>query len=171
MENLIVAVEKAIAEKNWYAALSLALTIPDICAKMVAPSEGSAKRYSKWVNTYFTPKYTRRVGGDQEHIFLSGNDLYALRCAVLHEGSDDIILQRARESLERFIVIAPPPGFVIHLNQIDQVLQLQVDILCKDICESARQWLVEVRGNTSIQDRLAGLMVIREYSEDKGIQF
>lgn len=60
--------------------------------------------------------------------FLNGGDCYALRCAVLHEGSDDIVEQRAREALERFEFYEPAPGLRMHCNQIGVRLQLQVDL-------------------------------------------
>lgn len=172
MDHLIGAVEKAIDEQNWYAALSLALTLPDICAKMEAPTQGSAKRYAAWANIHFAPKYTHRIGADRiEHIFLSGNDLYALRCAVLHEGSDDIIQQRARESLEKFHIIAPPEGGMLHCNQLGTMLQLQVDVLCQDICMSVRQWLDSIDDQSELQQRISGLMKIHPYKAGEGISF
>jgi len=172
MEHLIGAVEKAVKERNWYAALSLALTLPDICAKMESPSQGSAKRYIAWANAYFTPKYTHEIGPDREkHIFLSGSDLYALRCAVLHEGSDDIVMQRARESLDRFHIIAPPKTGSVHCNQLGTILQVQVDILCRDICVSVRQWLDGIDAQGEVQSRIANLMKIHQFKAGGRIPF
>ena len=64
----------------------------------------------------------------EEHVFLSGADCYALRCAFLHEGRDEITDQRAGEVLDAFAFVVPPAGSAIHSNQNNQTLQLQVDI-------------------------------------------
>lgn len=172
MQHLIAAVEKSLEDQNWYAALALALTLPDICAKLESPQGGSAKRYSAWANKYFAPKYTSEIGAArEEHVFLSGNDLYALRCAVLHEGSDSTIEQRARESLEKFFLVEPPQDGLLHCNQLGVMLQLQVDILCRDICLSVREWIDELGHDDKIHARIASLMTIHQHKPGEGISF
>lgn len=144
MERYTRSIEKALKDKNWYAALALALALPDICANVCSPNEGSQKRYVKWYNRYLLPKYTRYVGPDKEEtVFLVGEDCYALRCALLHEGSHDITEQRARKVVEDFSFVVPPEGWTVHMNQNNNSLQLQVDVFCKDVCEAVRQWLAE----------------------------
>lgn len=138
------AIEKALNDENWYAALGLALALPDICANVFSPTEGSQRRYVRWYNQYMLPKYTRQVGADrEEHVFLQGEDCYALRCALLHEGSHDISEQRAQQVIENFNFVVPPQGWEVHMNQMKNALQLQVDIFCRDICSSVHQWIAD----------------------------
>ena len=40
MERFTNAVIKSLATENWYSALSLALTLPDICGKVEQPEAG-----------------------------------------------------------------------------------------------------------------------------------
>ena len=164
MEHLVAAVRKGIAERNWYASLGLALALPDICGFLENPSVGSQARYVVWCNRFLVPTYTSRVGArGVEHVFLHGEDCYALRCAFLHEGADDIQRQRARRALESFVFVDPPrTGSVIHRNQVNQKLQLQVDIFCEDVCAGVKAWSSCVMGNVDIQGRLSELLVIRE---------
>jgi len=85
MNRFTNSIEKSLENENWYAALSLALTLPDICANVSSPATGSKVRYVSWFNQYMLSKYTRQVGADKsEHVFLCGEDCYALRCALLH---------------------------------------------------------------------------------------
>jgi hypothetical protein len=136
------AIEKSLNEENWYSALALALALPDICANVCSPNEGSQRRYVKWYNQHMLPKYTSHVGPDRtEHVFLKGEDCYALRCALLHEGTHDISEQRAQQVIENFSFVVPPAGWTVHMNQNGNVLQLQVDVFCRDICSSVHQWL------------------------------
>ncbi len=57
MERFTNAIEKSLQDCNWYAALSLALALPDICANVCYPNEGSKKRYVDWYNQYMLSKY------------------------------------------------------------------------------------------------------------------
>ena len=139
LESLVACADAG----NWYAALCVALTLPDICARIELPNEIiSHRRYADWFDTYIRRSYTRAVGPEcHERTFLTGNDCYALRCAFLHEGSDDITKQKAREVVERFHFVVPPPGWEIHCNMVGAKLQLQVDIFCRDIERGVRKWL------------------------------
>jgi hypothetical protein len=126
MDEFVEAIDLSIAASNWYGALFIALSLPDICGRIDSPSETSSKRrYAAWFEKYVQPKYTRSVGAEREEtVFLCGNDCYALRCAYLHEGSDDISAQLAKTAVEKFHFIGAPTGCVIHCNMIDTKLQL-----------------------------------------------
>ena len=170
MEHLVRAVRDGVAERNWYAALGLALTLPDICGRLESPGVGSQARYVSWCNTYLVPRYTRPLGPDRTpHVFLHGADCYALRCAVLHEGADDIVTQRARVALDAFLFVAPRTGWTVHCNQSDAKLQLQVDIFCEDICAGVDAWLTGVATNPDVQTRITSLM--RVQSLENGLSF
>lgn len=168
MEHLITAVESSLQQENWYAALSLSLTLPDICSKIDEPEVFTNTRFPRWVNKYFSPTYTRmmpnyspeRGSYREEHVFLSGEDFYALRCAVLHEGSDSIISQKASKALEKFTFVAPLPGFLVHMNQRNLTLQLQVDQFCMDVCQAVRLWLSSVTEGSEQSQRIQRLMRI-----------
>ena len=141
MERFLKSIEMSISNENWYGALVLALSMPDICAKVTNPNMGSKARYIDWYNRYMKEKYTSYIGADKkEHIFLCAEDCYALRCSFLHEGGDNIENQRAREVLKSFHFTIPQQGFTVHMNQTNQTLQLQIDIFCTDVCESVRLW-------------------------------
>lgn len=161
MDHLIQSVRQAVAQENWYAALGLALALPDICGYAEDPTAGSQRRYVAWCTDYLVPKYTDLIGPhEEEHVFLSGEDCYALRCAFLHEGADEIVNQRARRALESFIFVAPRPGRMRHCNQIDGILQLQVDLFCEDLCASVEEWFGVARQRHDVQTRLGQLMKI-----------
>lgn len=179
MDHLTQAVESALQQENWYAALSLSLTLPDICSKIDEPDAHTSKRFPRWVNKYFSPKYTRlmpdyspeRGSFREEHVFLSGKDFYALRCAVLHEGSDSIVNQSAQEALESFTFVAPLPGLFVHCNQSHKRLQLQVDNFCADVCEAVRVWAAQMPGDSVQYQRMNGLMKITKIDLTNGFSF
>ena len=82
MKRFTVAGRKAIWAKNWYAGLSLALTLPDICGSLEEPgAKNSAKRYVSWCEKWLA----RRFGTN-----LSAADIYQLRCSLVHSGTAEI---------------------------------------------------------------------------------
>lgn len=147
MNHLTYSVESALRSQNWETALSLALALPDIAGRVEYPDLGSGRRYSLWFDQYVGHRYSHEIGADKTlHVFLSGDDCYALRCAYLHEGSSDITQQRARKALDSFLFSKPFPGANIHCNQSGNKLQLQVDIFCNDIIDGVHQWLSDISG-------------------------
>jgi hypothetical protein len=135
--------------------------LPDICGKLQFPEKCSRERYTNWFNKYLRGKYTSKIGPKRiKHTFLSGSDCYALRCALLHEGVGDISAQKAQSVLSRFHFVFPPQGGMIHWNQFNNVLQLQVDIFCKDLCEGVKVWLDDVGNDETIKSRMENILKI-----------
>lgn len=163
MDHLLNAIETAVLQENWYAALATALALPDICGWAEDPKVSSKARYVAWFDRFLRPLYTSRVGHDQREVnFLTGNDCYALRCAVLHEGRDDITEQKAQEVIERFEFTIAPPGLVVHRNLIGTQLQLQVDQFCIEIVGAVRVWRGTVQGSADVVARLETLLKIHD---------
>jgi hypothetical protein len=159
MKQFTDSVQLALDHQNWYGALLIALTLPDICGWLEKPTSKSKSRYVDWYEKYLQHRYTKNLYHGP-HIFLNGNDCYALRCAALHQGGTDITDQQAREVLEQFQFVAPKKGVVIHCNQFDNRLQLQVDVFCKDICSEVERWGNDVKSEPATQERLKSLLTI-----------
>jgi hypothetical protein len=116
------------------------------------------------------PKYSARVGAESTpHVFLSPSDCYALRCALLHEGREEITEQRAREVLDRFHFIEPPPSGQIHCNQINNVLQLQVDIFCNDVLSGLREWFQHAQNVPDVRKRIGNILKVYPYNQIPGM--
>jgi hypothetical protein len=144
MQHLIDAVEQAVRTENWYAALSLALTLPDICGRIDDPAAPSGRRYATWFETYLQDKYRSHVGtiwSGHFVTFMTGSDLYALRCAYLHQGEFGIDDQRARQVVSRFVFRMERNGNVFHSNKFNDVLHLDVSVFCGQLCAAVLAWL------------------------------
>lgn len=145
MERFISAVERSLETENWYSALYLSLTLPDICARLEADNgKTNRAKFVSWYEAYMADKYRHQIGANRKiHTFLSGNDFYALRCAMLHEGGAEITNQECRETLEKF-------HFTVvgaHCNQINNTLQLDVPTFCRHVCESVSHWYQQFPAN------------------------
>jgi len=162
IDRYLDSIIKSLESKNWYGALFIALVIPDICGALEHPNEKPGVRYVNWYNKYMLAKYSSTIGPLHEpHVFLSGDDCFALRCSLLHQGTGDIEKQKISTILKSVRFNEPPDnGGMLHRNQRNNVLQLQVDIFCNDIIDATHQWLSDVQGNVSIQDRIQLLLEI-----------
>ena len=112
MKNIIDSIYKALENENWSAALFVSLTLPDICVALQY-GKTSGKKYSDW----FENNLSQYKG------FLSGNDCYALRCALLHQGKNDVTDQKMNEVLEFYV-------FLSRINRIGNLLFNIRDLIC-----------------------------------------
>jgi hypothetical protein len=157
MERFLASIARSITTKNWYAALSLALILPDICGWLEDPGKGSKQRYTEWFDKYLQQKYKNALFGP-DIAFLTGGDCYALRCSLLHEGADEISRQRAREVISR-ITFSTTGSNLIKVD--NEVVLLNVSAFCNKVCEAVRSWLADVGTNQAIKDRMKELISIK----------
>jgi len=161
MNYLITAVENALNSQNWRGALFISLSLPDICGKLETPDKKSGERYANWFAQYMPEYYSfEKTFDGVKYSLLNGSDCYALRCALLHEGVSDISEQKAQCVLTRFHFVFPPERGMLHCNRSGDVLQLQVDIFCRDICNGVKTWLSEVIKNKDIKNRIDNVLKI-----------
>jgi hypothetical protein len=173
MEGFTDSVRRALADQNWYAALMVTLTLPDICGKVPNPGEkSSAKRYIAWVGKYLASRYAIKIGGGgplppgaPPMPTLVPGDFYALRCVYLHEGRDDITEQQKRQTLNKFRFSAPDlrREWSEHMTLVvsregTATLVLDVNIFCRDVCDGVEAWLKDIGTDAAAQQRLASLL-------------
>lgn len=92
IKRLIDDVNKALDAEAYMAALSLVLTLPDVCAKAeYGDSLGNKARYIKWYDEHIGQYEKAPIkSGEVEMPYLSGEVIYQLRCSVLHQGTPNI---------------------------------------------------------------------------------
>lgn len=167
MENMLIAIEQALSNENWYAALALTLMLPDICGKIQTPKSKSKPRYISWYNTYLLEKYrVKGWDGLADHVFLSGKDCYALRCAFLHAGNGNLRDHVVAEVLQRvhFHISDPAVPIKIHKMQANAVLQLDLEMFCGDFIATVREWL---KSNPAVP--FADLLDIAPFGSGSGL--
>jgi hypothetical protein len=174
MRHLVDGVRHAVAGRSWYAALGMALALPDICGYAETPKSRSGDRYSRWFTANVQPLYTQPPPpwseGGTPLVSLSGDDCYALRCAFLHQGAVDITAQAARDVLDRFVFVVTPPNVSMHYSTTfhgergeHRRLLLQVDLFCEDICGAVDAWIAALT-DPDVRARIAALPTIIDYT-------
>ena len=94
IQLLIEETKKCLNNGCDLAALIVALTIPDVCGNVMYPNDKNGARYRKWFDHYIGdyeqfPSDKDRPEEEQTP-YMSGDVVYKLRCALLHEGTNDI---------------------------------------------------------------------------------
>jgi len=178
-----------VTAENWFAALFLALAVPDVCGALENPGAPVGDRYRKWFNRYLKRKYDpanlyelvsetspASLAGMRPEVIQSlqslppnaecaftADDCYRFRCKCLHEGLSE------KAGGEKIHFTAPDKlgRAVLHMNSLNGLYQLQVDIFCSDVCTAVERWLVDVASNKDVQDRMAELIEIYDYSDPR----
>jgi len=142
MEILVRSAREAVKNDNYYAALFIALSLPDICGKIEHYTKKSKERYIKWCDDYFineefcifgrsTMKYSNGI---------TSSDIYALRCAMLHEGSTNISGQPAHNLIKKFIFTVCKNNYVNFCGHNGK-MNFDVAHFCNDMCDCVTKWL------------------------------
>ncbi len=149
------AIRTSVRNENWFAALYLALTMPDICGALENPSSKIRNRYESWFKKY--------LGGLYPPDLFSASDCYYLRCSALHQGFPT----HRKAQAKRFAFLAPVPNISMHCcfskpEEGKFVLLLQVDIFCTDIVRGVERWLDDVVGQEEILKQISGMLTFMD---------
>ena len=110
IEKIINEINEALSHNLYFAALSLVLTLPDICGKAEYPKTGIAERYIKWYNRHIG-QYDRCPCDDCKKVqmpYLSGEVVYNLRNSFLHQGTPNIDRSKIKDpsnQLDEFTLV------------------------------------------------------------------
>jgi hypothetical protein len=163
IKTYVESIRKAVEEQNWYAALALALAIPDICGSIEQPKRSSSKRYVSWYNKFVAPRFREVFSDATGSLLLRGSDCYALRCSFLHNGFEDISEQQAQRVLETFYFVEPLKNWSFNTRARGTMLIIQVDRFCLLICNAADSWL-DNRGSRDFAEQ--SFLIIRNPRTD-----
>lgn len=179
MRHLINGLRHAAHHESWYAALALALAIPDACYAIErgnARPERFGAGYIRWVDTYLSPYVS------EPHF--SSEELYRYRCAYLHEGSFDVDgpdprrpdrVQPLYSALTGIRFLVPAAYRILPVRSNTQMLggpggspgpseevlyRVDVSKFCEWICSAAENWLQVALTNPAWAARIAAMPMI-----------
>lgn len=164
LQDFVDAARRAAEDDNWFAALPLALTLPDICGAVDQPGPGKSKaRYIEWWDTYMAGRYWVRPDDDEEpkwepFTYLPGREAYALRCSYLHSGTDNI--EKASDTLTRIRFLGPPSPGAFGYSTATRTLTVGMEQFVEWVCQGVEQWMWDRRDDLDAQGRLSGLVTI-----------
>ena len=142
MDELLLSIEKSLESKNWYAALAVALIIPDICGKIDNPQMNPGGRYPIWYEKYVNG-YLKTHNDIMPKLF-TGFDCYAVRCAMLHEFSEDLTSHNARKIIDKYRFCNPDTCcFGASFKEAGNQMEINVEEFCEWIRIGVNIWSQE----------------------------
>ena len=107
--EIIKEIRNALDNDMYIAALSLALTVPDICGKAEYPDKSVTERYKTWFEEYIGQyEHPPFRNGRTKMPYLSGEVVYSLRNSMLHQGTPNIVKDKIKDEtckIDRFVLI------------------------------------------------------------------
>ena len=142
-------IRRCLKSKCWFAALSLALALPDICGMAEFPNGTVTERYITWYDRHVGQGLCSDGMADRTP-YLSGEVVYNLRNTFLHQGSPTINSDKVkapRNQVDRFILMLGD-GTKIHtiamaveaLDAAVRTLLVDVSFLCRALCDAAESY-------------------------------
>jgi hypothetical protein len=167
MEHLIRGVRDAVHKRSLYAATALALMLPEVCAVIEDPGRGKSKqRYIRWADRWAQWFFTAQTG----KVFLSGTELYLVRCSFLHQGdfaTSDEAPKAADDSAAMFevlnrvtlydddeIAVVPARNMTSNGSERSTSYSIGVRWLCESICSATESWLAKARTDPTLAERV-----------------
>lgn len=153
MKRFTDAGRQAIADDNFFAGLSLALIIPEICGSLEDPGPNKSKcRYERWFRKWAEPKFSGPIG-----VIVSAEDCYQLRCSLFHSGTTEIAPEKVT-LIERFVFfdktdahLTTVIGNVVGGVRQKNFVQLSADKFSETMYSCAEEWDASVACDKAIQ--------------------
>jgi len=118
----------------YFLALAGALMIPDICGALESQDgTASGARYRAW----FDQNVAAAQGG-----VMDGDTCYKFRCSLLHQGTT----QHPKGQYTRILFVEPGPGPILHMNIMNDALNIDAREFCRDLVRAALLWRARVAG-------------------------
>ncbi|SUC35803.1 Uncharacterised protein [Providencia rustigianii] len=135
IDELIKQIKTSLKNGDYYIAIFMCLTLPDICAALESKDgEASGKKFKDWFDKYVSDKY---------YGMLSGDTCYRLRCGTLHQGK----AMHAKLGYERIIFTPTINGNVFHCNVLNDALNLDINTFSHDIIDGVATWMNDMKNN------------------------
>ena len=162
--TIIKEIKRCVSNDCYLAALSTALTIPDICGKAEYANnaelkDNTKKRYVQWFDKYIGQYYKQFGVSKKEGVpdlpYPSGELVYQLRNSVLHSGMVDIDrnkLQEERNRVTKFQLMIPskekwynPAGSASITRspwgeELSREYTIAIPFLCEILCNIAEKY-------------------------------
>lgn len=152
ISEMIKEIRIALQHELYIIALAAALTLPDICGQAEYPQEKVHSRYTKWLEAYVE---SRKFSGYQKCLIagLSANDIYKLRCALLHQGSSDIntleyfeLVKINPHRANQFQIFSESKVCVDDRKPGPRKISVNIVMLCEFLCDGAEEYYEANKG-------------------------
>lgn len=168
MKVFVNSIRACLSDKNWHGALIVSLMLPDVCGSIEYPNKKVGDRYRDWYESFVSNGPNLKDDPDGTlYKYPSPEDCYALRCSVVHAGSEEIANTKTKEVLGQYHFFKPERGSTLYGFQVGNVAQIQVDKFCEKLCLGAEEWERDMLSRTGGREALGDNMIrIRSLRSD-----
>ncbi|WP_434774119.1 hypothetical protein [Pantoea agglomerans] len=176
MKDLIDAVQQALRDNNYFSAMFIALSLPDICGSLEQPKEKNGIRAKKWFKENLGAKYmpnnryevmlnfrpdgieqlspsdVENLKKEPATVKLTPEMFWSLRNAFLHEASDK------GKQFKFHVTHSSTPMMIIN-----DALQLSSVYFCQDMCYAVEMWVLRMKKNAIVTQRINERAKITNY--------
>lgn len=128
-DDLLNEIRGCLKDKHYLGALSLALSIPDICGSVEQPDNiNVAQRYKEWYRKNIG-KYENLLNvasNSEEYPWIDEDIVYSIRCNIFHEGLPKVNASQVKRDINKSDV------FYIALCESNRLSSNETDIIVKD---------------------------------------
>lgn len=144
--QLLSEIDRA-AEMAPLLAIAAAVALPDICVSLAAKDgRTNGPSYKAWCEANL----------DDSFSFLTPDDLYSMRCGVLHNGRFGDL----KHNVARVIFVLPGVATFVNCTVNDAYFYSAVEF-CRNLTKAARRWYAAHHEEDAVQQNLPRLMQYR----------
>jgi hypothetical protein len=133
-----------------FLAVAMTVALPDICVSLVSnDGRSNGDRYKAWCKD--------NLG--QEFSFVTGDDLYSMRCGVLHNGRFGDL----KHNVARVIFALPDANANVFINcQMNDAYFYSVVEFCRNFTQAVYNWCEKNKENANLKANIPRLMQYRQ---------
>jgi hypothetical protein len=148
LHPLLNEINSAAANGLPFVAVAMTVAIPDICVSLSSEDgRTSPDKYKKWCRQNLS-------GGEFD--FVTPDDLYSMRCGILHNGRYGDL----KHNVGRIIFALPGRGTFVNCQMNDAYVYSVVDF-CRNFTKAAYLWFEQNRENETVKSNLPRMMQYR----------
>jgi hypothetical protein len=130
-----------------FLAITMTVALPDICTSLISDDgRTSPTLYKEWCKNNLGPEFS----------FVTGEDLYSMRCGVLHSGRFGDL----KHNVARVVFAIPGKLTLVNCIGNDAYIYSVVDF-CKHFTEAVYRWMEKNKEHANVKANLPRLMQYR----------
>lgn len=149
INQIIKEINTCLKNGCYIAALTTALTLPDICGKVEYPKDIPTSRYKKWYREWIG-KYEKCPDDEDNMPYQTADLIHDLRNSLLHEGNPDVNLDKNDlTSFKLLITGSYMSGGIATVHKdgdgktIGREIEIGIENLCFRLCRTAEMYYKE----------------------------
>ena len=161
LHYILKEIQSALEAELYYAAVSISLSLPDICSALEIQYGHSRfskveRRYTAWCNQYLESKFSS----------LKAADIWALRGGLIHNA---MLSKHPKNERGRILLMPPnPQQIVIHEMEVcdgapegEHGVQVYLPFFCENMIAAVTEWWEAKRQDPLVQRNLPDLVRYR----------